>query len=481
MSIEIIGLGAGDINQLPLGIYRKLIKTNKKIFSRTNEHPVIKELLHEGVKFESFDQYYEESEAFSDVYFKIADTLLEQAKDASIIYVVPGHPMIAEQTVQHLLAQKNIEVNIKGGQSFLDDMFNRLRIDPIEGFQMVDGTNFSRDELNYEQHIVFAQVYDSYIASEVKLALLEDLPADHEVMILIAVGSEDEKIIKLPLSELDHQLELNNLMSVYVPPVSKADLRHTFNSFKTTVAELRGPNGCEWDKKQTHDSLKKYALEEVHELINAINNKDDVNLIEELGDVLLQVMLHSQIGEDDGYFTIDDVIKGVNEKMIRRHPHVFGDVKANTVEEINENWEKIKREESPKQSSDSILDDIIGELPSLQRAYELKRRVKKTGFDWSHVDHLWAKLDEELAEFKEAVISKDVDEMELELGDVLFVVADIAQYYSINPELALMRVNEKFIFRFKHIEAGALINKKEIHELTSEEMKQFWNEAKQKE
>lgn len=480
MGIKIIGLGAGDINQLPLGIYKYLLNTKSKIYSRTNEHPVIKDLIDEGVRFNSFDHYYTAEEQFSNVYENIANDLLKEAQHNDITYVVPGHPLVAEQTVQTLLNQSKVPVEIEGGKSFLDDLFTTLKIDPIEGFQLVDGTNFSREDLNYRQHIIFAQVYDAYIASEVKLELLEDLDPEHEVMIVKAVGSEQEEVKKMPLYQLDHQLELSNLMSVYVPP-TKLPLRHTFLDFKQTIATLRGPNGCEWDKKQTHMSLRKYLIEESYELIEAINNDDEENLIEELGDVLLQVMLHSQIGADSGFFTIDDVIKQVNDKMIRRHPHVFSDVDANSVEEINLNWEAIKKTESNRKTEASILSNTLDSLPVLQKTTEIINKVKKAGFDWDDINQLWDKLEEELAEFKEAIEMQDVNNMELEFGDVLFVMADLADYYKINPELALTRTNEKFRTRFLAVERGAKSLEKTVLDLSNEEKELFWENAKKEE
>lgn len=480
MSIKIIGLGAGDIDQLPLGIYRYLLNTKNEIYSRTNEHPVIKELIDEDVHFSSFDHYYTEQEEFVDVYASIADKLIEKAKKNDIIYVVPGHPLVAEQTVQTLLNQTDVSVEIKGGKSFLDDLFTTLKIDPIDGFQLVDGTKFSRDTLNYHQHIIFAQVYDTYIASEVKLALLEDLDPEYEVVIVKSVGSENEEVRRVPLYKLDHQLELDNLMSVYVPPTTE-HLRHTFTDLKQTIATLRGPNGCEWDKKQTHSSLRKYLLEESYELIQAINNQDDENIIEELGDVLLQVMLHSQIGADEGYFTIEDVIKRVNDKMIRRHPHVFDETIVNSVEEINANWEAIKAKEVGRKKEKSVLDNILTSLPALQQTSEIIQKVKRNGFDWADISELWDKLDEELSEFKEAINNQDKKEMELEFGDVLFVMADLANHYKIVPELALMRVNDKFTSRFKAVEEGAESLDKEVLDLTDAEKELFWEKAKEKE
>lgn len=480
MGIKIIGLGAGDINQLPLGIYRYLLTTENVIFSRTNEHPVIKDLISEGVEFQSFDYFYTEEEQFADVYTNIANELLKEGNAKEITYVVPGHPLVAEQTVQILLAQNKIPVEIEGGKSFLDDLFTRLKIDPIEGFQLVDATNFTRDDINYQQHLIFAQVYDAYVASEVKLELLEDLNPDYEVYIVKAVGSQQEKIIKVPLYKLDHELALDNLMSVYVPP-TQTRLRHTFSDFKKTIATLRGPNGCEWDKKQTHQSLRKYLIEEAYELVEAINNNDEENMVEELGDVLLQVMLHSQIGEDEGYFTIDDVIEEVNNKMIRRHPHVFSDVVAESVAEINQNWEAIKAKEIGNKKESSVLENIPKSLPILQKTTKIIKKAKQSGFDWPHLNQLWEKLEEELTEFKEAVKENNQSEMELEYGDVLFVLADLADNYQLNPEFALMKVNEKFISRFQAVEQGAKSLNKTVLDLTEDEKDLFWEKAKERE
>src|SRR5690625_846747 len=174
--IEVIGLGAGDIEQLPLGVYRKLRTTSKQIYARTANHPVVQSLINEGIELKSFDYLYEDETLFHTVYENIAKTLLNKAKREEIIYVVPGHPMLAEKTVQMLLEQSNIQITIGSGQSYLDDLFTALKIDPIDGFQFLDATSFKREDVNYHNHIVFCQVYDSLIASDLKITLMEDLP-----------------------------------------------------------------------------------------------------------------------------------------------------------------------------------------------------------------------------------------------------------------------------------------------------------------
>src|SRR5699024_4922239 len=468
-----------DFNQLPLGIYKKLKKADC-ILARTIDHPVITSLQEEGVHFESYDEMYQEEEQFIDVYERIVADLLKKAQDKSLIYAVPGHPMLAEKTVQLLLKQKKVEVSVIGGQSYLDALFTSLKIDPIEGFQFVDGTDFRRDELNYRGHLIFCQVYDRFIASEVKLALLEDLPFDYEVIIIEAAGSESEVIRTVPLEELDHQLEVSNLTSVYVPPAPKDVLNHTFPRLREVIECLRGPNGCDWDKAQTHESLREFLIEETYELIDAIDEQDDEGMVEELGDVRLQVMLHSQIGADEGYFSVDDVIKSITTKMIHRHPHVFSNTSDQSIEEINKNWEELKKEEKGHER-ESVLDGVPKQLPSLHKAFKLQKKAAKVGFDWDHSEDIWGKLTEEIKEVKEAINVGDKHEVMKEFGDVLFVIANLTRFYNVNPELALEKTNKKFVSRFSYIEKKLKERGEDINQATLEDMDYYWDEAKGKE
>jgi len=475
-TIEVIGLGAADIEQLPLGIYRTLTRTDKPIFLRTGEHPVVESLAEEGVRFSTFDAYYEREDQFADVYEHIVQTLLKEGQNKSIIYVVPGHPMLAEQTVQLLLTQREVPINIVGGQSYLDALFTSLKIDPIEGFQFVDGTAFSRHDLQYRQHLVFCQVYDQFIASEIKLTLLEDLPADYKVVIIEAAGSSDEVKTIVPLHELDRTVELSNLTSVYVPPVPDELLNHQFSRLREIVAALRGPNGCPWDRKQTHETLRTYLIEEAYELIDAINEQDDEGIIEELGDVLLQVVLHSQIGEDSGYFAVEDVIDRVTRKMIHRHPHVF----KRDSEDVKKSWDELKSEERGEQVT-SVLDGISKSAPSLTQAFEIQKKVTRVGFQWEQIDGVWDKLQEEVQEVKEAIRAENDTNIEKELGDVLFVIANLALHLNINPEIALLRTNQKFTSRFQYIEEKLLETGQDIEQTSLVEMDGYWDEAKRKE
>ncbi|MDU1847467.1 MAG: nucleoside triphosphate pyrophosphohydrolase [Niallia nealsonii] len=482
--IKVIGLGAGDINQLPLGVYRSLIDENKAVYVRTNDHPVISTLEEEGVIFHSFDSIYEKHEQFEAVYKEIVEVLLEKAKETDIVYAVPGHPLVAEKTVQLLIEKDKegiVSIEIAGGQSFLDSIFQALRIDPIEGFQLLDGTALNRSSIQLRNHLIIGQVYDAFSASEVKLTLMDVLPYDYPIKIVTAAGSILEKIKEIELHELDREIDLNNLTSIYVPPVQEEKLLYKeFSQLRHIIAELRGPNGCPWDKKQTHESLRKYLLEESYELIEAINEGDIDHIIEELGDVLLQVMLHSQVGEDEGYFSIDDVIEGISDKMIRRHPHVFGEEQAESVDDVMKHWQNAKKQEA-KEETESILDGINRAMPNLLQAYELQRKAAKVGFDWLNVEGAWEKVKEEILEFQEELKeANNREQIESEFGDVLFSLVNIARFYKVDPELAIFQTNKKFLQRFSYIEKKVKESERDWSDMSLEELDGFWNEAKEK-
>ncbi|WLD93468.1 nucleoside triphosphate pyrophosphohydrolase [Alkalihalobacillus sp. AL-G] len=482
-TITVIGLGAGDLEQMPLGVYKQL-KEAPHLFLRTKEHPVVKELENEGIEFKSFDHLYEQASDFSSVYREIVNQLWKESETNSIVYAVPGHPLVAEQTVQLLLQEKNDQqasVVLNGGQSFLDAMFQVLQIDPIEGFQLLDGVSLTAEQPNLQQHVIIAQVYDSFTASHVKLLLMERYSDDYPVTVVTAAGTKQESLVTVPLYELDRHVEVNNLTAIYLAPIKdSALLNREFSTLKDVIRTLRGPNGCPWDKKQTHESLRKYLLEEAYEVIEAIDEEDDDHLAEELGDVLLQVMLHSQIGEDEGYFTVEDVIESITEKMIRRHPHVFGDEKLSSPEEVTEVWNEIKKAEksNDKQESKSLLDTISKSIPTLTRAELLQKKAAKVGFDWKEAEPIHDKIHEELKEFQDAVDDSDRDRMEAEFGDCLFALVNLARYYKVDPQLALGRTNRKFYDRFRYIEQELTKQGISFDETNLEEMDVLWEQAK---
>lgn len=343
--IKVVGLGPGDIEQLPFGVYQ-LLKKEKPLYLRTKLHPVVQDLEQEGLVFESFDTIYEENNQFEDVYETIVKELLVAAQQGDIIYAVPGHPMVAEKSVQLLLENEaGISIEIKGGKSFLDDLFQAVKIDPVEGFQLVDALDLNQDELVVSQHIIVMQVFNEYIASEVKLTLMEKYSDEHIVALVHEAGSKNEKVDWLPLFELDRMEGVHNLTSLYVPPLKVDERTKSFQTVQHYMDAITGENGDAWIKEQDHRTLLRYLEEEVSEFRAAVENDDIDNMVEELGDLLMQVLYHTNFGEQSGYFSFEEVIETLNKKLRRRHPHVFDGVKAETVEEVDAIWQKIKAEE----------------------------------------------------------------------------------------------------------------------------------------
>ncbi len=254
--------------------------------------------------------------------------------------------------------------------------------------------------------------------------------------------------------------------------------KYTFNDLLEIMSLLRSENGCPWDREQTHESLKKYLIEETYEVLEALDTGDKNKFADELGDLLLQIVFHAQIGKEEGTFDVDDVISMVCQKMIHRHTHVFGQASANTSEEVIDNWENIKKQEKGLESHTQVLKDVSTYLPALMRSYKVQDKAAKVGFDWDNVEGALMKVDEEIIEVKEVYKSNDLEKIEEEIGDLLFSVVNVARFFKIQPELSLTKTVEKFIRRFEYIEKNKFRFNKDLEEMTLEEMDLLWNEAK---
>ncbi len=255
---------------------------------------------------------------------------------------------------------------------------------------------------------------------------------------------------------------------------------NTFSQLVDLMAQLRGPDGCPWDRKQTPESLKPFLIEECYEVIDAIEEGSPDKVRDELGDLLFQIVFHARIAEEQGQFTIQDVITAIHEKMTRRHPHVFGDEKLSTDKEVLANWEEIKKKEKGHEDRKSILEGVPKELPSLLRAHRLQERAARVGFDWNHLNEALPKLDEEIAEFKESLKTEDAAKIEEELGDVFFTLVNVSRFLGVNPEEALRKTIGKFIHRFRYIEEQAADAGRSLKDMTLDEMEELWQEAKNK-
>lgn len=250
-----------------------------------------------------------------------------------------------------------------------------------------------------------------------------------------------------------------------------------FDDLVKVMERLRGDKGCPWDRKQTRESLKPFLIEETYEVLEAIDKDDKERLKEELGDLLYQILFHAQISKERGEFNIEDVLVTSKEKMIRRHPHVFGDMKLETPEEVLKNWEAIKQAEKGEEKR-SILEGVPRHLPALLRAHQLQSRAARAGFDWKEVDQVLAKVKEEIGEFEEALKKGDRERMQDELGDLLFALVNIGRFIEVNPEDALHKAISRFISRFRHIEESIARSGRTWDEVTLDEMEMLWEEAK---
>ena len=251
-----------------------------------------------------------------------------------------------------------------------------------------------------------------------------------------------------------------------------------FKKLTEIVDILMGKNGCPWDKVQTRESLKPYLVEETYETLEALDGNNPEEIKEELGDLLYQILFHDKISENKNEFNIADVIESISNKMVHRHPHVFKEKNLETPDQVVTQWEEIKTKEKSKIGRKSVLDGIPSYLPSLQRSQKLQKKAAKQGFDWDEINSVLDKLDEEVAEFKNAVQSGKKKDMKEELGDILFVLVNIAKFNKIDAEEALRSTNNKFIKRFQHIEAEVAKRGKTLKETPLEELEQYWQDAK---
>lgn len=351
-TINIIGLGSSDIDSMPVGIFKR-IKNSENLFLRTEDHPVVSTLKEEGLSWKTFDDVYENNETFESTYEDICLQLIEAAQSADVDYAVPGHPLFYETTTELLMGRTQsggYRVNIVGGQSFIDAVISAVEVPVNDGFQLLDASTLKIEDLSHKKHTIITQVYDLFSLSDVKLTLLDYYPAELNVKVVTAAGGSDEMVYETPLYELDHLQITSNLMALFIPETELEmqdikSIHYMMDLFDTLVSE----DGCPWDKVQTHESLEKYLIEETYEVIEAIERQDDEAIVEELGDILLQVALHSAVGNKDGYFNFLDVLSSMNQKVVRRHPHVFSDTVVENMDDLDQVWQQAKKDEGKKE------------------------------------------------------------------------------------------------------------------------------------
>ncbi len=480
MTLTIVGLGPGDLDDLSRKAFRTL-KQAKTVYLRTAQHGCVPCLPQNDIAYHSFDDLYETIDAFEQVYATIVERLLTAAQTEDVVYAVPGDPLVGESTTMRLLEQAaklGISVEIVNGISFVEPSLKLLGVDALDGLQILDGIVIGamhHPPINPDYPALVGQVYSIALASEVKLTLMNQYPDDFSVTLIHAAGTDEAITEVLPLYEIDRSEHISHMTSLFVPALGEMS---SFEQFQEIIAHLRAPEGCPWDREQTHESLRRYLIEETYEVLEAIDAEDSQELYRELGDLLLQIVLHTQIAIDDGEFNMGDVLRYVNAKMIRRHPHVWGTTEVNgDSEQVVTNWEAIKQQEkaSEDKAGESLLGSIPKGMPALLQAHHYQTRAAKVNFDWESVDDVIAKVREEIDEVLAAETDEDRAE---EIGDLLFVLVNWARWLKVEPEIALRSANAKFYRRFHSIEQAVSAQGKQMSDCTLAELDALWDVAK---
>lgn len=472
--VIIVGLGPGGDEFVTAHTLGEIERAAHR-FVRTMRHPSA-HLVTDAV---AFDDVYEHADTFADVYAEITDRLVAAATEhGEVLYAVPGSPLVLERTVRRLLDDPRVQCTVHPAMSFLDVAWARLGIDPVEArVTLIDGHEFATTAAGLTGPLLVAHTHANWVLSDIKLAA-EDATGDEPVVILQRLGTDEEAIVHTTWAELDRTVEADHLTCVYVPQLA-APVAGELARFHQLARTLR--EQCPWDREQTHHSLIRYLLEETYEVVDALEAYDpddpdtDEALVEELGDLLYQIEFHATIAEQEGRFTMADVARGIHDKLVRRHPHVFGDVQADDTETVLTNWDAIKREEKGRTS---VFDGIPHSQPSLAYAYAVQRKAAKVGFDWPDVDGALPKIAEEAAEVREAAARGDTGHLHEEVGDLLFAVVNVARHLGIEPESSLRAATLKFRRRFEGVERLATEREIDLHSAGLAVLDALWDEVK---
>ena len=478
-----------------------MLRRARTVYLRTRKHPTVRGLP-KHLRLRSFDRLYQRAISFDAVYSEIARSIIAAAGKKNkrltddVIYAVPGHPLVGERSVPMIMAAAQaagIPTRIVSGMSFIEPVLEVLQVpsaefrvptlDPIDGLQLCDALDLARlhhPALDPDRPALVAQLYSRQIASDVKLTLLNQYPPDHRVLVVRAESAKrssqhsDLRARGSTLAELDHSAGFDHLSSLYIPPLTRAG---GFETLQETIAHLRAPEGCPWDREQTHQSLRTTLLEEAYEVLTAIDEDDMPALKEELGDLLLNVMLQAQIATEADEFRMSDVVAEIDAKLKRRHPHVFGDVAVKNAAEVTTNWNEIKKREKAAKglTAASVLDGIAPALPALAQAQKMAHRADRAGFRWKDKRTRYDKVLEELAEVRNA---RDDKHRREELGDLIFSLAYWADGLGIDIETAAREGNQKFARRFRALETAVRAQNKDMLRMSEAALLAEWRKVK---
>jgi|SRR5579859_505521 len=518
MRVSVVGLGPGPTGWVTAAALERLRLPGAQVFARTRFFPNLDQLL-AGLNWHSFDDLYEQADSLEELQRAMAARVLEagRASDASaptnasdasdaavrgtwghrsaatdavsrgeVVLAVPGDGTLGEAVLERL-RQGGATVEVVPGVPLGVAALAASGLPVGDGAQLVEATSLGGSgidlqiELNPCWPAVVTGVFSPRIASDLKLAVQRVYPAEHEIVLVRHAGLADEQVERVSLAELDRvRLEFDHLTHVVLPKVVGYVPTGSPHSLRAIVARLRAPEiGCPWDLQQTHHSLIPYVIEEAYEVVDAIETDDPAGLADELGDLLLQVMLHAELADQSDEFEWNDVVRTLSAKLVRRHPHIFGEVVVSGAADVVRNWDQLKAAERghlPPRAS--ALDGVSQSLPQLKRAAELARKAARAGFDWPTRDGTLDKVREELAELLAAAT---LSERREELGDLLWILAKLASQEGVDPEEALRAANRKFAARFATLEQiAAERGWPELSGHSIGELLSIWTEAKQR-
>lgn len=466
MKITIAPLASPDF--LSLKAWNCIVSADR-LFLQTERHPFAEIVKTSQFTYTSMDDLYDAAEDFDELNEAIAGRLIGCGEEC--VYATTGEN---EGIVRCLLknAEKHgIQIDVITGVPIALMMFPEKHVD----------RNFTACDIpgSIDPHLscVVTEIDNPFYASDVKLFLSEYYPDEWQIEYKRFDPYGKPVSEKIALSELDQRKDYDSTSCIYVPAATFEELeRYGTEDLIEILRILRAPNGCPWDREQTHRSIEKDLIEESYEVIDAIENEDDAGLTEELGDVLMQVVFHASIAMEQRRFTYRDIVTGIVSKLIYRHPHVFGNVKAETAEQVLVNWDKLKKTEKHQVTVSDTMESVAKSFPALMRAKKIQKKAANAGFDWKDAEDAFYIIQEETEELCEAM--KDGTNIEEELGDLLFAVVNVARLLKLDPEQALRDATDKFMSRFQKMERAILSDGLRLEDMTQAEMDKYWDLVK---
>lgn len=485
-TVIVAGLGPGDPDNLTLGALRAL-ESGVPITLRTENHPIVPFLVSRGITFTTFDDLYDRYVSYDDLYPAMARSVVATAlKEGAVVFAVPGHPALLEQSVACVIEQagrSGVGVRMIGGLSFLDSTLSAVAsLQPGPGLTVLLADGESWPRVNGHT-LIIAQVTSRKMARRTKMRLLADYGPGHRVYHVDSAGAGDvQTVSEVEIAALDRKT-YGPLTTLVVPPLPGPDhdtlTADSFLRARSVVSRLRGPGGCPWDREQTPKSLRPYVIEEAHEVVAAIDSGNGRELCIELGDLMLQVFLLAEIAREQDRFSLGDVMESLSQKLIRRHPHVFGGPPTDNAGQVLRQWEEIKTEE--RGTNRGRFAGLPRSLPALLQACRVQEKASRVGFDWDRPEPVFEKVKEELAEVTEAYQAADADRIQEEVGDLLFAIVNLSRFLDIEPEMALRSAVAKFVARFEKMELLAGTQGKDLATMNLAEMDRLWEFCKRQE